>query len=119
MNIFLSAPFTQLLADTGVARTEFREVWSQVYETLRSAGHTVASAHEREDWGQRLDTPADALAADLDGLRAADLVIAYVGSPPSPGVQLEIGYSLALDRALLLFADRGVPEPYLLRGVPA
>jgi hypothetical protein len=59
------------------------------------------------------------LAADLEGLRTSDLVVAYVGSPPSHGVQLELGCSLALDKALLVFVDRGQDEPFLLAGITA
>jgi nucleoside 2-deoxyribosyltransferase len=120
MNIFLSAPLTQYTVAPETSGLEaFQTHWSRIMEALERNGHKVFSAHRREAWGTELDSPADALAADLAGLRASDLVIAYVGSPASPGVQLELGYSLARKIPAVVFADAGQPGPYLLRGLPA
>jgi hypothetical protein len=118
VNVFLSAPLTQILAKGREGVLAFADVWNEVIHELESSGHAVFSAHRREEWGAALNEPAEALVADLEGLRAADLVVAYIGSPPSPGVQLEIGYALALGRPFLIFVDRNQPEPYLLRGMP-
>lgn len=117
MKIFLSAPLTQFVG-SNESLPEFATVWTSLTTELEGAGHSVFSAHRREAWGARLNTPAEALEADLAGLREADLVIAYIGAPWSPGVQLEIGFSLALERRMIVFAERGQMLPYLTRGLP-
>jgi nucleoside 2-deoxyribosyltransferase len=120
VRLFLSAPFTQYVTTSDSSELEsFRVKWSGLIHALEGSGHEVLSAHRRESWGTRLDPPAVALAADLEGLRACDLVIAYSGDPPSPGVQLELGYAVAIERPILVFTERGHQEPYLLRGLPA
>jgi nucleoside 2-deoxyribosyltransferase len=116
MKIFLAAPLTRHLGQDPQTR-DFRFQWTRVIDALEAAEHDVFSAHRRERWGAGLYSPEDALVADLKGLRESDLVVAYVGSPPSSGVQLEIGYSLAFKKPLLVFVDRGQEEPYLLRGI--
>ena len=116
--VFLSAPLTQyVVADDKNAMDGFRREWTCIVDDLERCGHQVFSAHKREAWGAALDKPAFALKADVDGLVEADVVIAYVGQPPSPGVQLELGYALAAHRELLVFIDRDQPEPYLVRGL--
>lgn len=119
MRLFLSAPLTQYVAQGAPGSTPFRSEWDATLDALEASGHEVFSAHRREAWGAKLDPPAAALAADLGGLQWSEMVIAYVGSPPSPGVQLELGYALALRRRLLVFIDNRQREPYLVRGLPA
>ncbi len=119
MKLFLSAPLTQYLAMPGrTTLDDFRTEWTRLTEVLEAAGHDVFSAHRRESWGADLDLPGPALSADLAGLDESDLVIAYVGSPPSPGVQLELGYAVARQKSLVVFVDRGQAAPYLVRGLP-
>jgi nucleoside 2-deoxyribosyltransferase len=120
VRLFLSAPLTQYVTASDSSRLEsFRIQWSRLIDSLESSGHEVLSAHRRESWGAKLDPPSIALAADLEGLRACELVIAYSGNPPSPGVQLELGYAVAIERPLLVFTEKGQQEPYLLRGLSA
>jgi nucleoside 2-deoxyribosyltransferase len=118
--VFLSAPLTQYLADGGPSALmdSFREHWNGLAEALERSGHQVISAHRREIWGASIDSPDVALKDDLEGLRASDLVLAYIGSPPSPGVQLELGYAIAHHKSILVFIDEGQDTPYLVRGFP-
>jgi len=118
MRIFLAAPLTQLLTrDGSQIDADFMTWWSSIIDVLEESGHEVISSHVREDWGRRLDPPPVALSADLQGIRTADLVIAYVGVPPSPGVQLEIGYAVGVRKPLIVFADAHEARPYLLEGL--
>jgi nucleoside 2-deoxyribosyltransferase len=123
MRLFLSAPLTQFVVDLQEGRdtsgSDFRVEWESITAALEKSGHEIFSAHRREEWGTKLDPPDAALVADLGGLRWSEIVIAYVGDPPSPGVQLELGYALALERRLIIFIDVGQAEPYLIRGMPA
>jgi len=114
--VFLSAPFTQLLTD-GTLPTEFRERLVAVIDHLEAEGWSVDNAHQRENWGAGLDSPYTAVTADLDGIEKAGFMVAILGEPPSPGVQLEIGFALARDKKLVLIADHDDPMPYLIRGV--
>lgn len=116
--VFLSAPLTQYVVASDASSMEgFRNEWTGIADDLERCGHQVFSAHKREAWGAALDKPASALKADVAGLIDTDVVIAYVGRPPSPGVQLEIGYALAAHKELLVFIERDQPEPYLVRGL--
>lgn len=119
LSVFLSAPLTQYVDELNPSEMEsFRAHWGRLADALERNGHSVFSAHRREAWGADLDSPEAALKADLDGLRASELVVAYVGDPASPGVQLELGYAIANHKKILLFIDQGQKEPYLVRGLP-
>jgi hypothetical protein len=115
-SVFLSAPLTQYVNDPN-SLEGFRREWTGIADDLEHCGHTIFSAHRREAWGAALDEPLSALKADIAGIVNTDVIIAYVGQPPSPGVQLEIGYALAAHKDLLVFIERDQSEPYLVRGL--
>jgi Nucleoside 2-deoxyribosyltransferase len=117
LNVFLSAPLTQFVNGDHGRMEKFRTQWTHVVYALERYGHNVFSAHEREAWGADLDDPESALTADLEGLQKCDLVVAYVGEPPSPGVQMELGYAIARHKRILTFIKRGQTEPYLVHGL--
>jgi len=118
--VFVAAPLTQTLnADTGRVAEQYRAWLEGVIGALEEAGHKVISAHVREKWGERLDAPTTALKTDLDELRRADAVVAHVGSPPSPGVQFELGAATSLRIPVVLLFDSGRPRPYLNPALPA
>ncbi|HET6570958.1 MAG TPA: nucleoside 2-deoxyribosyltransferase [Solirubrobacterales bacterium] len=119
LSVFLSAPLTQYVhAEDDEEMDSFRCYWSEIIEALGRGGHDVFSAHQREAWGADIDSPESALRADIEALHKSDLVIAYIGDPPSPGVQMEIGYAMAHRKRVLIFIDQGQEEPYLVRGLP-
>lgn len=119
-SVFLAAPLTQMLSvDTGRVLADYRTWLEGLIRELEMAGHSVISAHVREKWGERLDTPTSALKRDLKDLREADAVVAHVGSPPSPGVQFELGAAATLGIPVVLLFDRGEPRPYLNPALPA
>lgn len=119
--IFLAAPLTQKLrAGYGMGlEPEFRAVLADLHRALAKLGHHVVSAHEREAWGEVLDPPEVALRLDLEELDGCDAVVALIGDPPSPGVQLEIGYAIARRKPILALVDQTGTRPYLLDGLPA
>lgn len=116
LKVFLSAPLTQYTGDLP-AMTGFRAHWERVITRLSNSGHQVFSAHVREDWGLALDPPAAALMSDLSGVLASDVLVAYVGNPPSPGVQFELGCAITASIPTLIFIDAGQATPYLVRGM--
>jgi Nucleoside 2-deoxyribosyltransferase len=118
LKIFLSAPMTQyLISDASSEFDLFRNHWSLIASALEHSGHEVFSAHKREAWGDDLATPEAALKADVSDLLASELIIAYIGNPPSPGVQMELGYAIATHKRILVFTENQPNEPYLVRGL--
>ena len=89
----------------------------RVIAFLIGKGHQVANSHVREVWGQELDSPETAVKKDLTSIRKADLIVAYLGSPPSPGVQMELGMALSFSKPIVVLADRESTIPYLVRGL--
>ena len=118
MQIFLAAPFTQMLDSDGAFEPRFRGELAQLQIYLEELGHDVFSAHSREKWGEALDTPGGALAIDLAQIDRCDALVAVIGNPPSPGVQLELGYAIAMKKPLVLVADPLGDQPYLVDGIP-
>jgi hypothetical protein len=118
LKVFLSAPLTQYVLGDDHEMEDFRSHWGRIADELEHSKHQVFSAHKREAWGANLDDPESALKADVAGLHESELVIAYVGNPPSPGVQMELGYAMAHHKQMLIFIGRDQGEPYLIRGLP-
>jgi nucleoside 2-deoxyribosyltransferase len=118
MRVFLAAPLTQTLGPERRVDPTFRADLSRLHEFLEDLGHEVFSAHVRERWGEALDTPSGALAIDLAQLNGCDVVVAVLGTPPSPGVQLELGYAVACDKPILIIASDAAEVPYLVMGLP-
>ena len=119
--VFLAAPFTQLVRRENGTDTigSFKAVLQGVIELFESKNLHVFNAHRREAWGQSLENPKQALSRDLEEMARADLVVAIVGSPPSPGVQLELGYAIAFQKPILVLCKRGDFVPYLNGGLDA
>lgn len=119
MQLFLAAPLTQTLTKSGRVDSDFRRQLAALHSVLEGIGHKVFSAHVREKWGAALDTPSGALAIDLAQIDMCDALIAILGNPPSPGVQLELGYAIARKKPMAMVADPVAPAPYLVEGIPA
>lgn len=118
MKVFVAAPFTQMLdPTTKLVDPTFRSWLEKLIGTIAQSGHEPISAHVRENWGASLDPPDVALKTDIDDLRQSDVVVAEVGSPPSPGVQYELGAATILDIPLILLVDPAQPSPYLNPGI--
>jgi nucleoside 2-deoxyribosyltransferase len=117
--IFLAAPLTQTLDSSGKVAPAYREWLEGLINALERAGHKVVSAHKREQWGERIDSPATALKTDLRDLGQSHAVVAHVGDPPSPGVQFELGFATSLGIPILLLLEKERPRPYLNPALPA
>jgi hypothetical protein len=117
--IFLAAPFTQNLRPKGQGGLpeDYRRGLSKIIELFEAKNCSVSNAHKREVWGERLDDPASALRYDLEGVALCDVLVAIIGLPPSPGVQLEIGYAIALHKPIVVIHQRDQFIPYLIRGL--
>jgi nucleoside 2-deoxyribosyltransferase len=115
--VFLAAPFTQVLAPDGSGIGDFQTTLESLIELFDRNHIEVFNAHQREGWGKALQPPAKALGYDLDEIARSDVLVMIVGTPPSPGVQLELGYAIALKKPVLLLLKKNEFVPYLLRGL--
>jgi nucleoside 2-deoxyribosyltransferase len=107
LRVFLAAPFVQFIHPSdGVVDPLWRARISALRDEILAAGHAVFNAHHNEAWGAQGLPPAECVPSDFRGLQAADLVLAYVGSPPSTGVALELGWASALRKPVVLLLDR-------------
>jgi nucleoside 2-deoxyribosyltransferase len=114
--IFLAAPFSDRLK-------EFQEVSAasslkgdieDLADYFTRHGYTVRSAHHREKFGRNLWPPDPALANDLEWIRGASVLVAVMDGPiPSPGVQMELGYALALQKPIVQVIKPKASLPYL------
>jgi hypothetical protein len=118
MKVFLAAPFTQTIDQkTGLVDPSYRDWLEAIIRLLRIQGHEVICAHEREKWGQDLDAPGAAMRADFDAIKDSDLVLAHIGNPVSPGVQMELGIALSFGKRLIVLAEVESNAPYLIGGL--
>lgn len=103
LRVFLAAPYSQWM-DPAAGRVQ--DHWRARLDRLRmsfiSAGARVFSAHHNEQWGLGW-LPADQCTpADFRAMQVADVVCAIVGSPPSGGVAVELGWASALAKPVVL-----------------
>lgn len=116
--IFLAAPFTNWMQGADGLNSEKRGLLTRAIEALESSGHEVTSAHVREEWGRDLDPPAAALAMDTAAIEAADVLVAVMDGTPSPGLDMELGIALALEKEIVLARRAGAAAGYLIDGLP-
>jgi nucleoside 2-deoxyribosyltransferase len=121
MRVFLAFPFTDLVrSDTGMLHTPAIDFISVTVEALKEAGHSVFSAHAREEWGLNLFTPEMAAPADFEEMRRADIVVAFPGHDPiSGGVHVELGWASALGKPMVLYLNQGTEYSPLVVGMGA
>lgn len=118
MRIFLSAPFTEKLdPHTQLIQPVFRRWLERLINFLEGKGHQVINAHVREAWGEKLEPPEIAIANDFASIKDADLVIAYIGNPYSPGVQMELGFASSFGKKTIILTESDPEIPYLVKGL--
>ena len=90
---------------------------SNLIEFLRQKGHTVVNALEREAWGENIYSPEDAIELDFQGVMEADVLVAIIGNPASPGVQMELGVASTHKIPILCLYQTEQFVPYLVMGL--
>jgi hypothetical protein len=104
MHAFMAAPFTghfdgvQNLVDHGLARYLIT-----MAAELERAGHSVFSAHRREQFGRDLWPPNLCTPFDRVEMQLADCVVAFPGR--SYGVHVELGWASALLKPILIVTE--------------
>ena len=118
LHVFLAAPYTQWMdGATGMIKHDRMEYLATLRDALLGDGAAVFSAHENEEWGRAWLAPEICTPADYLAVRRADVVCAILGSPPSPGVLVELGWASALQKPTVLLLEREPPQ--LVRGLGA
>lgn len=120
-DVFLGAPFTgKYNIKTGEwldSDSNLKILIDALIEDLQGAGYRVHSAHKIEEFGKNLRSPADALVEDLAAVRASQVMVAIMTSPPSPGLQIELGAAITLQKPIIQVIGQGVELPYLNQGL--
>src|SRR4051794_26690038 len=118
--VFVGGPFKALIdTSTGVVPIGARRPVTRVVQHFEGQGHEVLSAHGLEGWGRTMVTPEECTRRDFDWIRRADVVVAFPGSPASPGTHIEIGWASAWGKPLVLILEPGVQHAYLALGLSA
>jgi nucleoside 2-deoxyribosyltransferase len=105
LRIFLAAPFSRYLLEKNFLSYAYDQI-ALLLSTLRSHGYNVFSAHEREEYGQKLMSPEMCTRLDFEEITQADVVLAAI-SDNSYGVCVELGWASALNKPIILFNPSG------------
>ncbi|WP_317286506.1 nucleoside 2-deoxyribosyltransferase [Leuconostoc mesenteroides] len=115
--VFLAAPFKQLLNQNNRVNTETTQALQQVMQVLEDKGMFVDNAHKRENWGLEMMTSTQCTDADFNSIKNCDILMAFPGSPASPGTHIEIGWASAFHKKIILLLKNDVDYAYLIRGL--
>ena len=118
MKIFLSAPFTDKVdKNTDLIDPTYRDWLEKLIFFIEKRNHQIISSHVREAWGKKRDLPEVAIVNDFTSIREADMLIAYIGDPPSLGVQMELGYASSYHKKIVILCDSGTRLPFMVEGL--
>lgn len=98
--IFLAHAFSGLLDGDGKIIAEARQRLTVLMDGLRAHDHAVHCALEREDWGNKLMSPAGALKIDEDQVGKAGCLVSFPQG--SPGAFLELGMRIAVAKPAVI-----------------
>jgi nucleoside 2-deoxyribosyltransferase len=117
-SIFLCAPFTSFISNTSSLIDETYKKWlMQIINYFQRKTNILYNSHIREKWGAEILNPKDALYIDFSEIKITDLVVAYIGDPPSSGVLMELGFAAALNKPIIIFTEDNKLIPYFTRGL--
>jgi len=116
--VFIAAEFTEMInPKTGMIVSDHRALVEGVSETLESFGMLIDSAHQREEWGSKIERSRKSRALDQAAIISSDLMVVVVDHSFSPGLVWELGVAAACQKPVLLAVRAGVEVPYLLQGM--
>jgi nucleoside 2-deoxyribosyltransferase len=103
IKLFLATSFSTKIDANGVVIHEFRQKVEAILKRYEDAGREVYCAVRKEGW--KISAPSDAadeLRNDFQKIKEADEFAALIDETISAGVQMEIGYALALGKRITL-----------------
>lgn len=117
--VFLGGPFKGIVDDSGTMHPQERARYEALISGLEAAGCHVDNAHRREGWGAAFLPPKECTRRDFDEIASSDVVVAFPGSPPSPGTHIELGWASALGKPLVLLIEEHTEYAFLVQGLGA
>jgi len=88
--------------DTGEVFPEFKDRLESQLETLEGMGYEVFNALRADNYKINDPDPAEAFFLDIKELKKADVLLALVNEQVSAGLQVEIGYALAIEKEVII-----------------
>lgn len=115
--VFLAAPFAQWLSEDGLVDPIWRTRFSVLRQGFLDAGMPVFSAHHNERWGASWLPAEVCVPNDFRAMETCDVVCAYLGTPASAGVCIELGWASAMRKPILLVLDCGPKYSQMIEGL--
>jgi nucleoside 2-deoxyribosyltransferase len=120
VRVFLAAPYSQFMDwEVGAVIPEWRSRFDSLRRDFIEAGAEVFSAHHNESWGSKWLPPEECTPSDFHAMAAADVVCAIVGSPPSGGVSVELGWASAMLKPVVVILSPTGGHTPLIDGLGA
>jgi len=85
---------------------EKREFLEGVIQELENRRYKVYSAHRREGWGESTWTPEECTPLDNAWIKDSDLVVAALGKPSARSTHIEMGWTTACGKDLILLLEK-------------
>lgn len=103
MKIFVAASYSaHVNYETGEVSPEYKEWLEDNLTTIEGFGHEVFCALRADNYRINNADPAEAFQLDVNQIKTAVALIAFVDAKVSAGVQTEVGYALALGKKIIL-----------------
>ncbi|MFC5909665.1 hypothetical protein [Streptacidiphilus monticola] len=116
LRVFLAAPSLRLTGPAdGVFSLALRGRVTAMREALLDAGVSVFSAHHDDVWVTRGMGTGTRVPSAFRAMQSADLAFAYIGSPLSAGVGMELGWATALRKPVVLLVDQAVSHAPIIQ----
>ncbi len=110
MKVFLATSYTTNIDAVGNVHPAFRDKVEAIIKRYEVAGREVECDAKEAHWRITPDIdPARAIQLDLEHIKQCDELAALIDQTVSAGVQLEIGFALALRKRITLITEKGVP----------
>lgn len=119
MKIFLSVSYSSQIDPIGNVLGDYRKQLEASISVIESSGHEVFCAPRNDAWKLNALSPADALTLDLQNIDESDILVAWLDTTISAGMQLELGYALAKNKRIILLMQKDVPLAYINQGLEA
>jgi nucleoside 2-deoxyribosyltransferase len=116
MKIFLGAPFSDYF-DGKEFNKDMKQTIENIVKALKQDGHTVRSAHLRENFGDNLMKAEMCTPLDYQEILDCDLFVAIPSNPISGGVHIELGWASALQKQVLLCLNDNDTYSPLIHGL--
>lgn len=103
MIIFVAASYSANVDyATGRVYPAYKDWLESLLAQLEGAGYAVFCALREDGYVINTGDPAAAFRVDIDSLQKSDVLLALLDANTSAGVQLEVGYALALHKKVVL-----------------